>query len=215
MSVIEPVSPDHVTREKTIFAQIGRDMRSLRLDLAKLKACIDISLCADDDPTDLTNPDSFTPERFFVGDEGMVRFTGSVTAAKRDIRLVPLETGELDMALDADGDLLADNDLHTPILTSLFSDSRAETEQGNRERGWWSDTLITRISGSRLWLLHREKQTPTTLRRAEQYAAEALQWLLDDRIADNVSVAGTWSETARGYMHLKIAIHLRSGARFS
>ena len=58
-------------------------------------------------------------------------------------------------------------------------------------QGWWGDTYATvagdRI-GSRLWLLQREKILPLTLQRAEAYAKEALQWMIDDRLVERITV---------------------------
>ena len=42
--------------------------------------------------------------------------------------------------------------------------------------------------GSRLWLLAREKITDKTLGRVREYAAEALQWMVDDGVAASVVV---------------------------
>lgn len=95
--------------------------------------------------------------------------------------------------------LLADDGLYTAVVLSLFTDGLADEadEVPGRERapggrrGWWGDAFADvpgdRI-GSRLWLLARQKMTPQVLRLAEQYAREALQWLLDDGIARAVDV---------------------------
>lgn len=144
--------------------------------------------------------------------EGILHIDVGQGGGKRDIALIPRADGVMDLALAADGDLLADNGLHTAVITSLFSDARDQ-----RERGWWADLLAGRVTGSRLWRLHREKQTTDTLRRAEQYAADSLQWLLEQpqRLAENVAVAASWSPRTRGYMHLRIEIALRKGTAFN
>lgn len=96
----------------------------------------------------------------------------------------------------ADGDLAVDAGLETAVTISLFTDRRAEPDDilpdgGSDRRGWWGDAWPAvegdRI-GSRLWLLSREKQAPDVLRRAREYAAEALQWLVADGIASDVQV---------------------------
>ena len=93
------------------------------------------------------------------------------------------------------GDLLLDAGLESAVLISLFTDRRAvadDTSVGDDRRGWWGDAYPERpgdLIGSRLWLLSREKQLPATLRRAEEYAAEALQWLVTDGVARSVAVA--------------------------
>ena len=105
-----------------------------------------------------------------------------------------------DLAL-ADGDLTADSSLQTAVLLSLYCDRRARPEDelpdgSDDRRGWWADIYNDRPLGSRLWLLSREKELDSVLSRAQEYATEALQWLLDDGIAQSLGVE---------------AIHLRRG----
>lgn len=84
------------------------------------------------------------------------------------------------------------------VMISLFTWRRAnpddelpDTSPGAQRMGWWADSFPTvpndRI-GSRLWLLSRAKLTAETLKRAREYAVEALQWLIDDGIAARVDV---------------------------
>lgn len=102
-----------------------------------------------------------------------------------------------DLAIVIDGvpsSLLAlEQPLVRAVVISLFSWRRAlpgDAVEGQRW-GWWGDgiegDLADRI-GSRLWLLVREKLTPTTIARAKEYAQEALQWMVDDGVATRVSV---------------------------
>lgn len=94
-------------------------------------------------------------------------------------------------------DLVRDAGLETAILLSLYTDRRAEDGDvlplGETDRrGWWGDAVPVVEGdrmGSRLWLLAREKQTDTVRRRAEEYVREALQWLVDDRVASRIEVA--------------------------
>lgn len=93
----------------------------------------------------------------------------------------------------ADSSLLAtENPLVRAVMISLFTWRRAlpaDRAEGRRW-GWWADGIEgdpnDRI-GSRLWLLAREKITADTLERAREYAQEALQWMVDDRVATAVS----------------------------
>lgn len=88
-----------------------------------------------------------------------------------------------------------DEGLETAVIISLFTDRRAnpddELPSGDDRRGWWGDGLAEvegdRI-GSRLWLLSREKQLQSVVARAREYASEALQWLIDDGVAEAVNV---------------------------
>lgn len=97
--------------------------------------------------------------------------------------------------------LAADHDLETAVLLSLFTDDSAHVDDvipdgADDRRGWWGNWERPEAGalGSRLWLLSREKSTDDVRRRAEEYAAEALQWLLDDGVAASVDVVATYLE---------------------
>ena len=110
-------------------------------------------------------------------------------------------TQTADLVLDGPG-LLADDGLETRVIISLFSDARARPDDPlpgtDGRRGWWGDavpptvlgeTMTGHRTGSRLWLLWREKQVPEVLLRAREYAREALAWMIADRIATRIDVA--------------------------
>lgn len=129
-----------------------------------------------------------------------------------DIRTVfiDMSTGA-DYAQDALG-LLEDDGLQTAVVISLFTDRRAKNDDilpgdASDKRGWWADMFpITPGDqiGSRLWLLSREKQMQKVLSRAQQYAQESLQWMLDDGIAS--SVVCNAQIVRQGLLGLTIAI---------
>jgi phage gp46-like protein len=93
-------------------------------------------------------------------------------------------------------DLTTDEGLETAILLSLFTDRRSDEDDAipdgtDDRRGWWGDSfpaVADDLIGSRLWLLSREKQLQTVVTRAQEYAREALQWMLDDRVLDRIDV---------------------------
>lgn len=91
----------------------------------------------------------------------------------------------------AGGALLEGDDLATAALISLFTDRQANADDpvidGDR-RGWWGDPTM----GSRLWLLARAKVTDETLRLAEEYAEEALAWMVGDGVVAGVSATAAW-----------------------
>lgn len=61
-------------------------------------------------------------------------------------------------------------------------------------QGWWGDSYPAEPNdriGSRLWLLRRRSITPQTLRDAQRYCEEALQWLIDDGLVTAVQVTIT------------------------
>lgn len=90
--------------------------------------------------------------------------------------------------------LTRDDGLETAVILSLFSDRLAREDDvlpsGDDRRGWWADAYAEDEGdawGSRLWLLSREKQMAEVLRRAEEYAREALAWMIEDRVVASVN----------------------------
>nr|DAG75383.1 MAG TPA: hypothetical protein [Caudoviricetes sp.] len=85
-----------------------------------------------------------------------------------------------------------DDELRRAVFNSLFSWARASDSDelpGDSKQGWWGDTYADEQGdhfGSKLWLLSRAKITQETLMRAQEYAKEALQWMIDDGIAKSV-----------------------------
>ena len=85
-------------------------------------------------------------------------------------------------------DLKAEEGLDTAIIVSLFTDARVREDElppGHTwRRGWWGDGVDDEpdITGSKLWLLRREKATQEVLVRARGYIREALAWMLRDGV---------------------------------
>lgn len=80
------------------------------------------------------------------------------------------------------------------VVISLFTWRRARPDDPHEgvKFGWWADGFGDDANdriGSRLWLIAREKITNELLNRAREYAEEALQWLLDDRVATAITVS--------------------------
>lgn len=91
----------------------------------------------------------------------------------------------------------ANDGLEMAVFISLFTDRRFTFEDGdppveNDRRGWWGDNLLETpgdSDGSLLWLLKRSKIIePETLNDATEYCEQALQWLIDDGVAENINV---------------------------
>lgn len=150
-----------------------------------------------------------------------------------DLLLRPDENGRLDLVLgeatevaslgEAElraGDLGTDEGLYTAVALSLLCDGRAESDDtlpggGTDRRGWWADALARDRGdrfGSRLWLRGREKELPEVREAYESYAREALQWLLDDRVARSLDV--TAETAAPGVMELRVQV-IRGDGRVS
>lgn len=129
-----------------------------------------------------------------------------------DILMTQDEQGLFDLPVRR-GDLMGDNSLGTEVMVSLFTDVRAEQDELPPEysdpRGWWADALLAlqgdeQGTGSKLWLLHRQKQLQAVLVRAEAYARSALQWLMDEGLASAVNV--TAENPVQGVLSLKVSI---------
>ena len=114
--------------------------------------------------------------------------------------------------LFAPPDLVTGRDLETAAIISLFTDRLANPDdvlpdpsEGDR-RGWWADYGADYPIGSRLWLISREKETEAVRQRAEEYCREALQWMLDDDVADTVDVVAAWNPRAPGRLDVDVTV---------
>jgi phage gp46-like protein len=135
-----------------------------------------------------------------------------------DVALINDTGFKFDLRLK-NGDVEFDEGLETALSISLFSDRRVTEEelpQGAESRkGWWGD-MVPDVDqdkiGSKLWTLARSKRTLETLRRTEDYAREALQWLLEDGVASNVAVTAEFhGDVSEGRWVLGVVISRPSG----
>lgn len=109
--------------------------------------------------------------------------------------------------------LQSGDDLESAVLISLFSDRLALPSDPVTDcdrRGWWGDDPQYPI-GSRLWLLDRVKGPQDVPQRAEDYAAEALQWLLDDGVVARFDIIAQWITPDR--LDLIVTANRRDGSR--
>lgn len=142
--------------------------------------------------------------------------------------------GGADLALVRSGtslvsDLAIDDSLLSAVIISLFTDRIVDateaatlgdgTTQNIDCRGWWADATLDTLDGasdyigSRLWLLRREKQLSSVVVRAEEYAREALQWLVDEGFVEAVDVTATSTNiSGTGHLYIKVTITQLSGA---
>lgn len=89
--------------------------------------------------------------------------------------------------------MYADDELTRAVIISLFSWARARDDdpvEGSRRFGFWGDTYAEagQETGSRLWLMSREKILADTVEKCRKYAKSALEWMIDDGVADSVDV---------------------------
>jgi phage gp46-like protein len=100
-----------------------------------------------------------------------------------------------DFALVAGDDLERELGLGTAVLISLFTDRRADPEDviddENDRRGWWADEIAEVDGdqiGSKLWQLERSKTVVDNAAKCRQYIKEALQWMLDDEVVQDIEI---------------------------
>ncbi|AMM81369.1 TPA: phage GP46 family protein [Pasteurella multocida] len=117
--------------------------------------------------------------------------------------------------IDGHGDLVVINDelmlddsLTTSILISLFTDLRVDDACG-----WWGDDFNSDNykTGSKLWLLNREKQLQSVLDDAQTYATQALAWLVEDKEIKDYQVIASNPETS--VLLLTIIVELLDGSQ--
>lgn len=123
-------------------------------------------------------------------------------------------------------DLTTDEGLTTAVFISLFTDARAEDDDpipderdGVKDlRGWWADSTSEKEGdsvGSRLWLLERSKVTQEVLEQAKLYAAEALQWMVDEGIASKVETSAEVGGPNEDRLYIGVVIYRASGESIS
>lgn len=94
------------------------------------------------------------------------------------------------------GQIKFDPGLETPAFISIFSDRRVPLEElpqfTTNQRGWWADLIsepTDDLIGSRLWTVERAKTNQQTAIKIEQAIKEGLQWMIDDGIAESITVS--------------------------
>jgi len=118
-----------------------------------------------------------------------------------------------------DGDLVMDQGVETPTHVSLFTDHRASEDDDlpgaqNDRRGWWGALAVIGEPvqvGSKLWLLERAKITSISLAFVEDFARDALKWMIDEGLAMAVDIEVT--RLSADKVALQIVITRRNGAR--
>lgn len=104
-------------------------------------------------------------------------------------------------------DIDTDNDLESYLILRLFTNRRAESSWTTTpyKEGWWYDVLDEQgLTGSRLWQLWYLPVTDKDAyeARANDLVREALQVMIDDKIADTIDI----NCNLQGTKQLNIAI---------
>jgi phage gp46-like protein len=107
-----------------------------------------------------------------------------------------MTTFEYNVAVDPNtNQLQVDEGLQTRVLISLLTWARADPDDPVPDpadlKGWWGDSypdVEGRKLGSKLWIVQNMPATQETLQLARKYAEEALEWMIEDGIAESISV---------------------------
>lgn len=117
---------------------------------------------------------------------------------KQDIAIVfDGVTGERDIALGNDGDLLATEGFDTAISNSLLVNRRAsptEVIPPYLRRGWIGDLAPPAPAfqvGSKLWLFEQRRLVQEVVNEIRDAAAKALEWLVEVGAARDVRVSAS------------------------
>lgn len=127
-----------------------------------------------------------------------------------DLAIVLDQYGTGDLVMSG-ADLLLDEGLETAVIISMFTDRQVDDDElpdGETDRrGYWGDIANEDESdktGSKLWLLAREKSREVIADRAKQYTEEALEWLKKDGVTDSIQVTATIPRT--GVLLIEVTI---------
>lgn len=111
------------------------------------------------------------------------------------------DAGYMDISFTETGDISTDQTLDTAILMSIYEEMRAsegEMPMAKLRRGWIGNESTPDFEqGSKLWLFSQERLTGSVLAEIAPVVRNALQWLIDDGIAENVEVEAAAYQNGR------------------
>lgn len=140
-----------------------------------------------------------------------------------DILEYDLVFGAPGNAVIAEASIEQDDELDTAVIISVLTDKRATPEdlaaaglaQDADPRGSWGDTypiVEGDQMGSHLWMLSRSLRDDVALSKAKAWMEECLQWMLDDGVAQSITVTTRWiGASHRGRMEIAAAIERPKG----
>jgi len=122
-----------------------------------------------------------------------------------------IQDGCINILTDSAG-LKSDAGLETAVLISLFTDSRVASGQvpsgETSQRGWWGDQFLKNEGdslGSKMWTVtDRNVVTATTVASVQTRARQALEWMIEDGVAQSIEVTATRGGTSRIDFEVKI-----------
>lgn len=135
-------------------------------------------------------------------------------------KFIEVSNGNYDYAI-IDGDFLTDDSFDTDILSSLLVDARAdssEIQQPENRRGWFGDEFMVDVGfilGSKLWLIEQSRNVNLTATQAETYTREALEWILDKKLADTIDVSTELRQPDELFINIAIFVDDNKIASFT
>lgn len=126
--------------------------------------------------------------------------------------------GKGDITVDGE-DFVIDESLTNSVIVSLFTDCAVEDDELEKDqinRGWWGDSYSDSPWGSKLWTLARSKSLQSVADDAEDFAYEALDWMLNENLIDSLVVKATRestrNSTVKDMLHLNIQLSPSDGS---
>lgn len=126
--------------------------------------------------------------------------------------------GKGDITVDGE-DFVIDESLTNSVIVSLFTDCAVEDDELEKDqinRGWWGDSYSDSPWGSKLWTLARSKSLQSVADDAEDFAYEALDWMLNENLIDSLVVKATRESTrnsnVKDMLHLNIQLSPSDGS---
>lgn len=116
-----------------------------------------------------------------------------MTTNRQDVLIKADGRGLYDLVIDG-ADFASAYGFESAIPTSYFTDARApavQVQEAARRRGWAGNALYLdegREVGGLLWLLDQARVTPDTINFAKGYAADSLQWMIEDGVARSIII---------------------------
>lgn len=132
-----------------------------------------------------------------------------------DIKAIQTEDGGWTLGITG-SDLTPEDGFDTAIAMSLFTDARAPDNSvaiPEKRRGWMANLespVEGRQIGSLLYLVDQSRLTQDTLNESVNYAQLALNWFVEDFIANLVVVSG--EIVPRSGIRLKVVFTAKSGS---
>ena len=106
-----------------------------------------------------------------------------------DVALKFDSAGYYDISLDESGQLAVEDNYDTAILYSIYGEARAndsEMADTHRQRGWIGNESLPYENGSTVWLYEQARITRTTLNAVRNEIFKAVDWFVEDGLAESI-----------------------------